>query len=107
MSNEQAPKLSKNDVGPVRVGAPHPEPLPAIELRFCVKDGRDINLPGASINGGKDIIRAGEHNGVEITIEYMPWIRHHRVRTLQGKKQLGEVMIPESWCSWTPHPEAF
>lgn len=81
-----------------------PEPIPVQEIRFCVKDGRDINLPGANINGGKDIIRAGASNGVEITIGYKPWVRHHHVRCMQGTKLLSECMIPESWVSWTPHP---
>ncbi len=86
-----------------------PEPIRVKEIRFCVKDGRDINLPGAGINGGKDIIQSGNRSGPDIEIDYKPWLRHHHVRSYEGeggnRKLKGECFIPESWVTWTPMPD--
>jgi len=86
-----------------------PEPIRVREIRFCVKDGRDINLPGAGINGGKDIIQSGTKSGADLEIEYKPWLRHHHVRSFEGqgsnRKLKGECFVHESWVTWTPMPD--
>lgn len=87
-----------------------PEPIAVKELRFCVKDGRDVPLPGAGVNGGKDIFKSGTVPGGELVIEYKPWIRHHHLRVYEVtgtvpnvKRTLkNECMVPESWASWVP-----
>lgn len=87
-----------------------PEPIAVQELRFCVKDGRDIPLPGAGVNGGKDIFKAGTIAGGELVIEYKPWLRHHHLRLYEVtgsspnvKRTLkSQCMVPESWASWVP-----
>lgn len=91
---------------PKPAGGAEPTPIPVKEIRFCVKDGRDIALAGVSINGGKDILRAGEVQGGILTIEYKPWIRHHHLRFTERGELKSQCMIPESWASWTPADDA-
>lgn len=79
------------------------EPIRVQELRFCVKDGRDIPLPGIGVNGGKDIIRSGALLGGELAIEWKPWLRHHHLRYTQGTKLVSECFVHESWVAWTPY----
>ncbi len=105
MSDEKT-KADEKTKGKASGAGAGPEPIGVLELRFCVKDGRDINLRGVSINGGKDIVRAGEVPGGVLAIEYRPWMRHHYLRVTDHRGELyGECFVHETWCSWTPLAE--
>ena len=59
-----------------------------------IDDNKRVDLAiHRGFSAGQKQIRASE----EVTIEYRPWMRHHAIIT---KRQT--VMVPESWCTWTP-----
>jgi len=83
-----------------RPAAPAPRP-PApgepIRIRQLSFD-RERHLP-LSANTMKRSLHASE----TLTIQYEPWIRHHRVRELGPNGEVvREFMVPESWALHVP-----
>lgn len=77
------------------------EPIPVKMLRFRV--GENVDLPGkigaTSITTTLDA-KAGQARHV---VEYMPWLRAHRVTFHPVGKGAVEVrFVPESWATWEP-----
>lgn len=77
-----------------------PSPMDPIAVRSIRSKGPDTALPpparGNMLTAGK------RQTGETITIQYEPWQRHHRVRTVDSAGGVYEVCIPESWVAYTP-----
>jgi len=74
------------------------EGVPVLELRFCVKDGRDLPLPES--NGGIGILRARE----DTDITFLPKVLLYRVvrRSRDPNVKTRTFYIPREWAMFEP-----
>ncbi|MCA1833032.1 MAG: hypothetical protein ABR520_11220 [Mycobacteriales bacterium] len=86
-----------------RAAAPLLEPIRVRELWFFMPGGPP--LPMSNSGGGRGKIAAREKEGTRITIQFEPWLRHHRVREVVHGKLKVEFCIPESAVVYVPEDQ--
>lgn len=68
-----------------------------------VKQLRTTQAVDCPLKGMTETITAGTVGRVTTTINYEPWMRHHRVTTQDLDKDIHCILVPESSVSsWVP-----
>lgn len=71
------------------------EPIPVKVLRF--RHGETVEIPGKP---GASSVETVTHGAKSWIVEYLPWMRHHRVTFKEHEKATRVVHIHESWGTW-------
>lgn len=87
-----------------------PRGIPVKWLVFDRQGGHDLFTPALAPpslrNGIKKLVAGTTTDKADVTITYMPHLRHHRVTMNGNRGQPAEtVMVPEHWCFWCPEEQ--